>query len=121
MTPSASSAGNAFEIVLAPTALEMLRDVKDSRHQRVLRDRIDGLKADPALQGKALTGDLKGFRSLRAVGQRYRIVYAVSEATVMVFVVAVGMREDGSRKDVYRRAQRVARDVKRWISRKLRG
>ncbi len=53
-------------------------------------------------QGKALTGALSGFRSLRAVGQRYRIIYRVVSGEVQVYVVAVGLRQEGSKRDVYR-------------------
>ena len=108
-------ADSEFQIVFTPDAREMLLRTRDRRHLRVLQERIEGLKREPDKQGKPLTGDLKGFRSLRAVGQRYRIIYAVSDATVTVFVVAVGMREDGSRKDVYRMGQRLADEAKKWI------
>jgi mRNA interferase RelE/StbE len=38
---------------------------------------------------------------VRAVGQRYRIVYQVIEQTVVVLVVGVGRRKDGDKKDIY--------------------
>jgi mRNA interferase RelE/StbE len=90
-----------YTIELTPLALEMLSAVKDRREQVKLRDRIDQLAAEPSKQGKALIDNLSGFRSIRAVGQRYRIVYQVIEQTVVVLVVGVGRRKDGDKKDVY--------------------
>ncbi len=54
---------------------------------------------EPEKQGKSLQGSLSEFRSLRAAGQRYRIIYRVEQDAVVVLVVAVGIRRD--RKDIY--------------------
>ncbi|MEG4941287.1 type II toxin-antitoxin system RelE/ParE family toxin [Microcoleus sp. F4-D5] len=75
--------------------------VKDRREQEKLRDRIDRLKVEPQKQGKALVDNLSGFRSIRAVGQRYRIVYQVEQDRVLVVVVGLGRRKDGDKKDIY--------------------
>lgn len=64
-------------------------------------DRIDQLKVEPQKQGKALVDNLSGFRSIRAVGQRYRIVYQVEQDRVLVVVVGLGRRKDGDKKDIY--------------------
>ncbi|WP_445248749.1 type II toxin-antitoxin system RelE family toxin [Microcoleus sp. OTE_8_concoct_300] len=90
-----------YEIQLTPLALEMLEAVKDRREQEKLRDRIDKLKVEPQKQGKALVDNLSGFRSIRAVGQRYRIVYQVEQDRVLVVVVGLGRRKDGDKKDIY--------------------
>ena len=90
-----------YEIQLTPLALEMLATVKDRREQEKLRDRIDKLKVEPQKQGKALVDNLSGFRSIRAVGQRYRIVYQVEQDRVLVVVVGLGRRKDGDKKDIY--------------------
>lgn len=90
-----------YEIQLTPLALEMLEAVKDRREQEKLRDRIDRLKVEPQKQGKALVDNLSGFRSIRAVGQRYRIVYQVEQDRVLVVVVGLGRRKDGDKKDIY--------------------
>lgn len=66
-----------YEIRLTPLALEMLAAVRDRREQEKLRDRIEQLKIEPEKQGKSLVDNLSGFRSIRAVGQRYRIVYQI--------------------------------------------
>jgi mRNA interferase RelE/StbE len=94
-------AGRRYDIKLTETAVASLETVRDRRHRFKLRERIDDLAVSPGLQGKALVGDLRGLRSVRAVGQRYRILYRVEEEAVVVYVVAVGLRKEGDRKDVY--------------------
>ena len=74
-----------------------------------IRDRIDGLAEEPEKQGKPLTGELTGYRSLRAVGQRYRIIYRIEEGKVLVLVMALGIRKEGSGKDIYMLAQKLLR------------
>jgi mRNA interferase RelE/StbE len=98
---SDASDGVEYEIQLTPLALEMLVAVKDRREQEKLRDRIDQLKIEPEKQGKALVDNLSEFRSVRAVGQRYRIVYKVEQERVLVLVVGIGRRKDGDKKDIY--------------------
>ncbi|MEG4328624.1 type II toxin-antitoxin system RelE/ParE family toxin [Microcoleus sp. herbarium5] len=58
-------------------------------------------KVEAQKQGKALVDNLSGFRSIRAVGQRYRIVYQVEQDRVLVVVVGLGRRKDGDKKDIY--------------------
>lgn len=96
-----------FKVVISPTALEMLENVQDKRVRRKLAERIEGLRVDPEKQGKALSGDLAGLRSVRAVGQRYRIIYRVKEAEVIVYVLAVGLRREGSKSDIYAISRRL--------------
>jgi mRNA interferase RelE/StbE len=79
----------------------MLNAVKDRREQEKLAERIDQLKIEPEKQGKALVDNLSGFRSVRAVGQRYRIVYKVEQEQVLVLVVGIGRRKDGDKQDIY--------------------
>ena len=92
---------SVYQIVLSPTALKMLKAVQDRRIRRKLAERIDGLSKDPDKQGKALVGEFAGLRSLRAVGQRYRIIYRVKETDVTVYVLAVGLRKEGDKADIY--------------------
>ena len=98
-----------YQIAFTPTAVEMLQAVSDRRVRQQIRDRINGLAHDPEQQGKPMRGELTGFRSLRAAGQRYRILYRVERARVLVVVVAVGLRKEGDRSDVYRLAQKLIR------------
>jgi hypothetical protein len=60
-------------------------------------------------QGASLTRELAGFRDLRAVGQRDRVLYRVEERQRVVQVVAVGLRREGSRDDIYELARRLLR------------
>jgi len=73
----------------------------DSRTRRQVAAKIDNLQFEPDKRGKALQGSLSGFRSIRAAGQRYRIVYIVENREVIVLVVAVGIRKEGDKKDIY--------------------
>ncbi|MDP3722791.1 MAG: type II toxin-antitoxin system RelE/ParE family toxin [Candidatus Omnitrophota bacterium] len=98
-----------YRIVVTPTALSLLEAISDRRIREQIRDRIDGLAHNPKQQGKPLRGELAGFRSLRAVGQRYRILYRVERRKILVMVVAVGLRKEGDRHDVYRLAQKLIR------------
>jgi len=90
-----------FQLELTELALEMISAIKDRREQQGMINRIQKLKSEPLQQGKPLTGDLKGLYSIRAVGQRYRIVYQVKVEKVIVIVVGVGRRKEGDKKDVY--------------------
>ena len=98
-----------YQIRLAPSAFQLLRDIADRRVQAKLQEAIDGLTEEPAKQGKALIGELVGYRSLRAVGQRYRILYRVDASNALVLIVALGIRKAGSKKDVYALARKLLR------------
>ena len=98
-----------WKIVVSPTAMKMMADIADRRLREKIKVRIDGLESDPETQGKPLTGDLSGYRSLRAAGQRYRIVYRVERKLVTVCAVALGLRREGSSADIYELAQKLIR------------
>jgi mRNA interferase RelE/StbE len=85
-------------------ALEQLKNVKDRSLRQELFDRIEKLANDPEQQGKPLRNELAGLRSVKAVRQRYRIVYQVEREEVVVVVVAVRLRKEGDRSDIYRQA-----------------
>ena len=88
------------KIVITAAARLMLDKISDLRVREKVRDAIDALASEPELRGKPLVGDLKGYRSVRAVGQRYRIIYRVERLTVTVAVVATGIRKERSREDI---------------------
>jgi len=98
-----------YSIHVTPTAQQMLEDIQDRRVREKIITTIDRLEQDPQKQGKPLLGPLAGFRSLRAVGQRYRIIYTLREREVLVIIVAVGIRKEGDRGDIYRRLQKLVR------------
>ena len=87
----------------------MLQRLRDARVRRLISERVDGLAVEPEKQGKALGGEFRGLRSLRAAGQRYRIVYRVEAETVIVFILAVGLRREGGRDDIYELARKLMR------------
>lgn len=98
-----------WKILLTPTALKLLRDISDRRIREKIGAVIDRLAEDPEKQGKALLGELSGFRSIRAVGQRYRIIYQVRGNEIVVVIVAIGIRRDGARDDIYNLAKKLIR------------
>jgi len=102
-----SSYTREYKVELTLLALEMLGNVKDRREQKALSDRIDKLKLEPEKQGKPLVDKLHGYFSVRAVGQRYRIVYRVVQDRLMVLVVGVGRRKEGDKRDVYKLMERL--------------
>ncbi len=87
----------------------MLQDVSDSRLRELIFRRAKQLETEPEKQGKRLLGELAGLRSIRAAGQRYRILYRVERSRVIVLVVAVGIRKEGSRRDIYSLAKKLLR------------
>ena len=98
-----------YRIVIQPIAINLLREISDRRIRQKISDRIDKLKESSEMQGKPLLGELDGYYSVRAVGQRYRIIYAIEQAQVTVMIVALGIRKDGSKQDVYALAKKLLR------------
>ena len=98
-----------WQIKLTPTALKLMSDISDRRIREKIGAVIDRLTEDPEKQGKALLGELSGFRSIRAVGQRYRIIYQVRGTDIVVVIVAVGLRRDGAKDDIYNLAKKLFR------------
>jgi mRNA interferase RelE/StbE len=98
-----------YRIVIQPTAFKLLKEISDRRIRQKISDRIDKLQESPEIQGKPLIGELDGYYSVRAVGQRYRIIYAIEQAQVIVIIVALGIRKDGSNQDVYALAKKLLR------------
>lgn len=87
----------------------MLSRAGDRRIQQQLFDASKRLEIEPEKQGKPLREGLMGFRSLRAVGQRYRILYAIDSLSRVVHVVGAGLRRAGARDDIYALAQKLVR------------
>ena len=96
-----------YNIIIAPTALKMLKGITDRRVRDLIVKRIDELTEEPEKQGKPLVAELAGYRSLRAAGQRYRIVYRVHNEKILVYIVGVGIRKEGSNVDIYNLAKKL--------------
>ena len=96
-----------FRVTILREAQDQLRSISDRRIARQIADRIRGLRREPELQGKPLWGELAGYRRVRAASGRYRIIYRVVRDRGTVVIVLVGIRREGSRRDVYRVAFRM--------------
>lgn len=86
---------------------ELLGEVSDSRVRQKLFDTSKRLAQEPEKQGKPLRDELIGLRGLRAVGQRYRIIYEIDEPSV--FIRLAWIRKEKSRNDVYELAKKLIR------------
>ena len=98
----------SWTVSVAKRAKEQLIAIKDNRILQSISQRIDKLQFEPDKQGKPLSDELSGYYSVRAVGQRYRIIYKIEEEQVLVLVVLVGIRKDGDKKDAYALAKKLA-------------
>ncbi len=95
-----------YEVFWTPTALGLLKEIRNADTRRAIRDKAKGLADNPESQGRALMGPLKGFRRIYAAG-RYRIIYRVVRQQVQVHVLLVGIRKQGDNQDVYELAQKL--------------
>jgi mRNA interferase RelE/StbE len=102
------STDRAFAITWTETALKLVEAIPDQRIGRLLSQRADQLAKSPEQHGKPLISELAGFRSVRAVGQRCRIVYRVERREVTVLIV-VGRRRSGDKSDIYELARKLLR------------
>ena len=90
-----------YKVLISDTCLALLGKVADKKIKRIIMLRIEKLSEDPEKQGKMLTKELSGFRSIHTAG-RYRIIYKVEESTVIVYIMAAGIRKQGDKKDIYK-------------------
>jgi mRNA interferase RelE/StbE len=84
----------------------LIEKIPDKKIQRSILDRIQKLSDEPEKQGKKLVKDLSGFRSVHAAG-RYRIIYKIDKRTVIIYVLAAGIRKEGDKKDIYKIAKKL--------------
>ncbi len=98
-----------FQVIVSPQAQEAGGIITDRRIRQKLYERAMSLTQDPEKQGKPMTDELTGFRSVCAVGQRYRIVYRVRREEGIVEVAFLGIRNEGSKQDVYTLAAKLIR------------
>lgn len=98
-----------WSVELTREAREQLLAISDRRIRETILKRIDQLAYEPDKQGKPMRDELIGYRSIRAVGQRYRILYKLYEGRVTVLVVALGIRKDGDKQDAYELARKLKR------------
>ncbi|MEO8970304.1 MAG: type II toxin-antitoxin system RelE/ParE family toxin [Ktedonobacteraceae bacterium] len=103
-----------YTVRIGKDALKQLEDITDRRIRQEIFDRIKELANDPEQQGKPLKNELAGLRSVRVVHQRFRIIYEVQRKQVLVIVVAVGLRKEGDRADIFRKAALLNRTYNRF-------
>ena len=95
-----------YRILITHTCLRQIEKIPDRAIQRTILDRIKELSDEPDKQGKRLVKDLSGFLSVHAAG-RYRIIYKIDKRTVIVYVLAAGIRKEGDKKDIYKIAKKL--------------
>src|SRR5947209_16769668 len=93
-----------YTVRMSKEALKQLEDIIDRRIRQAIFDRIKELANNPDEQGKPLRNELAGLRSIRVANQRFRVIYKVQKEQVIVVVVAVGIRREGDKADIYRKA-----------------
>ena len=89
-----------YKILITDTCLALIGKIPDKKIQRMILNRIEKLSEEPDKQGKMLVKELSGYRSIHTAG-RYRIIYKIEEHIVIVYVLAVGIRKQGDKKDIY--------------------
>jgi mRNA interferase RelE/StbE len=97
----------SYSIQFTEASKAALASIPDKRIQQGILTRIAKLKDEPEKQGKALIGSLDGYRSVRAVAQRYRIIYRIEADDILVIVIMLGLRKEGDKKDVYNLAKKL--------------
>jgi mRNA interferase RelE/StbE len=101
-----------YTVEFTEEALAMLGEIQDRRIRSKLFERMKKLAVEPEQQGKPLVEELSGLRSVRALGQRYRIIFRIQDrvvTVVIVVIVGVGIRMEGHRTDVYARMAKLMR------------
>ncbi len=96
-----------WQISVDSVAQKQLRTIKDKRAQQALEYAIDSLEIESDKRGKPLSGKLVGCFSLRAYAQRYRIIYKIDWSSEEVVVLALGLRKEGDRADIYNLVERL--------------
>jgi mRNA interferase RelE/StbE len=95
-----------YRIFITDTCLSLIEKIPDKKIQRPILGRIKKFSDEPDKQGKKLVEDLSGFRSVHAAG-RYRVIYRIDRQTVIIYVLAVGIRKEGDKKDIYKIAKKL--------------
>ncbi len=95
-----------YKVLITDTCLALLEKIPDKKIRRRILNRIEGLSDEPDKQGKMLVKNLSGFRSIHAAG-RYRIIYKVDKQTVIIYILAAGIRKQGDKKDIYKIAKKL--------------
>jgi len=84
-----------YRLLIKPSAVKEIEAIPLKRERRRLVERIAGLAENPRPVG---VEKLSGQDKYRLRQERYRILYAIEDQNLLVYVVKVGHR-----KDVYRK------------------
>ena len=95
-----------YKVLITETCLTLIEKIADKKTRRTILNRIESLSDEPDKRGKMLVRELSGFRSIHAAG-RYRILYKVDKRTVIIYVLATGIRKQGDKKDIYKIARKL--------------
>ena len=95
-----------YRILITNTCLTLIDKIPDKKIQHSILNRIKKLSDEPDKQGKKLVKDLSGFLSVHAAG-RYRIIYKIDKKTVIIYVLAAGIRKEDDKKDIYKIAKKL--------------
>lgn len=96
-----------MQVHFTPIAEKSPAAISDTRIRLQIASTVERLAHSPELQGKPLSDELSGCRSVRAAGRRYRIIYQIRSN--MVVIILVGIRKEGSKIDVYNVAKKLVR------------
>jgi mRNA-degrading endonuclease RelE of RelBE toxin-antitoxin system len=98
------------QVIVYAQVEEKLQAIKDRHVRKQIATCIEDLKYHPE-KGKPLTpiGAIKGCRTARACGQRYRIIYRYRSDIHLIEVFAFGIRKRGDKADVYEQVWSLAR------------
>ena len=88
----------------------MLADIRDRRVRRQIINKLHTLQQNPERIGKPLVSELRGCYSVRAAAQSYRVIYQIASGRLIVVVIAVGIRRQDDRGDIYEVAKRLIRN-----------
>ncbi len=96
-----------YRIAITPEGHRALRALKDRKVRGEVAKAIDQLACSPRTLGKALEQELEGYRSMKAVRNRIRVLYRIDPLREVVTVIWVGERKPGREDDVYVVAKRL--------------
>ena len=96
----------SHRLEITETCLSFLEGITDKSVQSTILGRVEGLKIDPKKQGKVLVKELDDFHSIH-IAERYRVMYRIDGDSSTVWVLAIGMRKEDDKKDVYMIARKL--------------
>lgn len=104
-----TGASSSYDVKVTDEAREMLNAIakSDRRIATKLADLMEDLSSLPEQKGIPLGGELTGLHSRHAIGNRFRIIYEIETSVLKVSIISVGIREAGSRRDIYELTKRI--------------